>query len=192
MVDAHAGHVEIVVVVELEPGVQQHHRNVAADRADDVRRELAVFRGIRERRAEVEANRDVVAREVLQRRAAVDSFERLVFRVLLENADTGFLEPEKAKQPVHRTRVEQLDALEAELRPHALGNVAIHLLDAVLLLMTGLVPAQLVRLPVFIEREQVEHVDVLAGDVPIPVPRAAARDHDQAPLLEAELPSAPS
>jgi hypothetical protein len=183
----HPGHVQVLVVVQRQSRVQQHDGNHAADGADHVGRKLPVLRCVWKRRAEVETHGNVLAWQVLQRGAALDPRERRVLGVLLEHADAGLLEPEEPQQPVHGARVQHLDVRQSQLRLHPVDDVAVHFFQAILLLVPGLVPAELVRLPVFVQREDVEDIDVLGGDVAIPEPRAATGHHDQAPPGETEL-----
>ena len=62
--------------------------------------------------------------------------------------------------------------LEPRVLLRALDDVAIHLLDAILLLMTRLVPSRLVGL--LFERKQAEDVHVFVRQVTIPGPGAAS------------------
>ena len=104
--------------------------------------------------------------------------------MVVQQTDAGLLEPVEAENPVHQRGVKELGLRQARLLFRALEDIHVHLLDAVLLLVSRLAPARLVRLSIFVEREQAEHVHVLAREMAVPVARTAARHDYQAAILE--------
>ena len=82
--------------------------------------------------------------------------------------------------------MQQLGVLKSHLLLRALEDVVVHLLDAILLLMPRLVPACLVGVPILLEREEAEDVDVLTRQVPIPRPGTAAGDDDDPASFQLE------
>ena len=139
MINVLPEHAEVFVIVEPQSGIQQNHRDLLAQGADDVSSEALVLGRVGKRRPEIEADRHVVRGRILQRRGCARLVKTPIVGVVVQQADAGLLEPVEAENPVHQRGVKQLGVRRSAFCFRTLEDIHVHLLDAVLLLMPRLV-----------------------------------------------------
>jgi len=172
-VDARALRRPFLVVVDVEARREQDDVDRLGQPFDRPVQEGPGLRGGRQHLVEVRLHRHVVGRQARERPGL--DVEPAVFDLRPERVQRLVPEPEPTQPGEHQTRVDQREGAQPLVRER--DQLAVEPPDPELLQIAGVAPALLEARQVLLGGEQLQHVELLRGEVPVPERCASARHH---------------